>query len=744
MYNNQTFKIAFLILFLFGLNPAILEAKEFHFAPNSGVIKGIIVDKDTKKPVDYAQIALFDLNKSKYSDALGNFEFQEIPAGTHILQIYRIGYENAEISVIVKENETKEIQIELVSKAIVSETIVVKGIRDDNAGITGKAIYQMSGEDLRQNLSQTIAQTVDGEPGMSSRSMGPAPARPVLRGLGGDRLLILEDGARTGDLSATSNDHAVVLDPLNADKIEIYRGPEALQFGSNTIAGVINVWNRNIATTKPEKANYMATLQTESVNQALATGLSSTIPYKDLVFKVAGSLRTASDMQTPSGTLDNTSIDTYRLNTGISLIKPWGFIGVSGSLFDSGYGIPGGFIGAHPKGVNIDIQRKQIELKSSYLTHSDLIHHIDFGMNFTQYYHQEYESNGFLGVEFGVLTYSSSLSFHGNEKAWGTSTFGLWSQYKDYANGGFVFTPNTKEREIAAYWYNEKKWENLKLKTTFRYDVKQVSPNEERFSNVVGQIEEKNFNSWSGALELTYQVNEEFEFGTRAMRTFRAPGLEELFSAGPHLAAYSYEIGSADNTLEVGFNNEIFVDLKSHKVHSQLSVYRNRMFNYLFPKDIDSLNLSQLLPVFRFDGQDAVFYGAEMQTDVAWTSKFSTSGTISYTWAQLLDDEKPVPFIPPLSGKIQARYKIGAWNFTFHSKYAAAQLRTGAFEEKTSGFVIFGGGAEYIKSGFGGLHMISLNVENLLNTSYRNHLSRVKSIMPEPGININLLYRVYF
>lgn len=744
MYTNQSAKIAFLFLFLMLINPAFLKAKEFHFAPTSGVIKGIIVDKDTKKPVDYAQIALFDLNKSTYSDALGNFEFQEIPAGTHSLQLFRIGYENAEINVIVKENEIKEIQIEMESKIIMSETVVVKGIRDDNSGITGKAIYQMSGEDLRQNLSQTIAQTVDGEPGMSQRSMGPAPARPVLRGLGGDRLLILEDGARTGDLSATSNDHAVVLDPINADKIEIYRGPEALQFGSNTIAGVINVWNRNISTTMPEKANYMATLQTESVNEALAAGLSSTIPYKSLVLHVTGSVRMASDMKTPNGTLDNTSIDTYRLNTGLSLIKPWGFIGVSGSIFDSGYGIPGGFIGAHPKGVNIDIQRQQYELKSSYLAHSDLIHHIDFGMNFTQYYHQEYESNGFLGVEFGVLTYSANLSLHGNEKPWGTSTWGLWSQYKDYANGGFVFTPDTKEREIAAYWYNEKKWDKLRLKTTFRYDFKNVLPEKEEFSSVVGKIEEKNFNSWSGALELAYQANQEIEVGARAMRTFRAPGLEELFSAGPHLAAYSYEIGSANNTLEIGFNSELFVDLKSEKVHSQLSIYRNRMFNYLFPKDIDSLNLSQLLPVFRFVGQDAVFYGAEMQTDIEWTSHFSTSGTISYTWAQIIDDKKPVPFIPPLLGKIQARYKSGAWNISLHSKYAAAQLRTGDFEEKTSGFIIFGGGVEYINSKFGGLHTISLNVENMLNTSYRNHLSRVKSIMPEPGINLNLLYRVYF
>ena len=734
--------MSFLFVFLFQF--AIpMHLHGYSFNTYNGIIKGQITDAESGEPIDYARIHIIDLHLTNYSDKDGFFELKNIPLGKHTIQFFRLGYRNLELDITIAEEEIKEIKVQLLPRPISSETVIVNAARDDNSGISGSATYSMSGEKLRQSLGSTIAKTVDGEPGMSQRSMGPAPARPVLRGLGGDRLLILEDGARTGDLSATSNDHAVVLDPLNADQIEIYRGPEALQFGANTIAGVINVWNRNIATTIPEKARFVSTLQTESVNAALAGGLGITLPLNDFALQLNGTYRTASDISTPGGVLKNTGIDTYRFNSGLSLIKSWGYIGVSGSLFDSGYGIPGGFIGAHPNGVSIDVQRKQYELKSSFLINSSWVHHIDFNANLTQYNHQEYESNGSLGVEFGVVTYSANLIAHTSETSFGTSTWGLWSQIRDYANGGFVFTPNTTEREFAGYWYNEKALGKLRIETALRYDFKDVLPAETGTSSVVGVIQNRSFNSWSGALELGYSLTQEIELGARTMRTFRAPGLEELFSQGPHLAAYSYEIGSADNDIEIGFNAELFAHWASDSWHAEIAIYRNRIYNYLYPKDIDSLNLSQLLPVFRFSGQDAVFYGSELHVEHDWNSNFSSSGTASYTWAQLIDDNQPVPFIPPFSGKIKSTYKLNAFHFTLHLRYAASQLRTGQFEQSTDGFVVLGGGVEYIKSGLGGLHMVSLQIENATNATYRNHLSRVKSVMPEPGINISLLYRVY-
>jgi iron complex outermembrane recepter protein len=133
-----------------------------------------------------------------------------------------------------------------------------------------------------------------------------------------------------------------------------------------------------------------------------------------------------------------------------------------------------------------------------------------------------------------------------------------------------------------------------------------------------------------------------------------------------------------------------------------------------------------------------------MHAETELSSNLSASITASYTWAKLLDDQRPVPFMPPLQGKFQLMYRKNKWNFRVHSKWAGSQNRTGEFEEPTDGFIIFGGGVEYTKSKWGGLHVISLQMDNIFNTEYRNHLSRVKSVMPEPGFNASIIYRMYY
>lgn len=709
-----------------------------------GSIKGVVKDAENGKPVDYARIVVLDLNRITYTNDLGEFELEQLPEGSIILAVFRIGYESKDIQIELRANETKTITIELSPQPITSKTVVVQAKRDDNSGIVGEAVYQISGEKLRNSLGITVAKTVDGEPGMSMRSMGPAPARPVLRGLGGDRLLILEDGQRTGDLSATSNDHAVAIDPLNADQIEVYRGPEALQFGSNTLAGVINVWNRSISTQIPPKYQLTSSLQTETVNQARALGLLYQQPISNWVVTTNLSLRGADDIATPVSTLKNSGIETYRGSLGVSYIKDWGYLGISVSRLDSKYGLPGGFIGAHPNGVDIEMQRNQMELKSSVVLGGTYWHHIDASFNLTEYYHQEYEGRGFLGVEFGVLTYTSNITLHTYETLFGRSNLGLWGSWRDYANGGFSFTPNAIERELAGFFYHEKVFTKSVLEFSLRYDYKQVDPFEERQSRAVGLIRDRIFHSWSGALEYSHHLSTFLDVGARIMRTFRAPGLEELFSEGPHLAAYSYEVGFANNGIESAVGTEIFLKWHSGSSRAQVNVYRNQFSDYLFPRDIDSLNIAQLLPIYRFTGQDALFYGFEGVFNQEFGSNWSWENILSYTWAELLDDRMPVPFIPPLTIKSEINYRRNQFDCRLFSRIALNQNRLGEFEEPTDGFVIFGAGLTYSKQLWGGLHLFSLQCENIFDSTYRNHLSRVKSVMPEPGRNISLLYRAYF
>jgi iron complex outermembrane receptor protein len=705
-----------------------------------------VYDAEENIPVSYATVAIPDLNKFQYTDTEGMLVYRSVPNGTYQLQITRIGYKNS-VKAIRLTGDSLFVEIPLQPRPIASETIVIEENRKREYGHeVGDADFNISGEKLRQNLGTTIAATVDGEPGMAQRSMGPAPARPVLRGLGGDRLMILEDGGRTGDLSATSNDHAVVLDPIGAQNIQVYRGPEALQFGSNTLAGVINVENNNIPASVPNSVQMMFSGQAESVNRGLATGLHSVIPVGESVaFDVSGSYRAAQNMYTPDGELDNTGLTTSKVSAGASYIKDWGFIGATGGFYLSDYGIPGGFIGAHPNGVDIELQRYQTEIRTQYYAPVDWIHHINLDYKLVRYFHQEYESNGSLGMEFGVITNSLKLNTHFEGKAWGTTSVGLWAQNRNYATGGLTFTPNAIEQEWALFAYNEKELENWIIKAAARVDFKSISPDENRFLENVGQVRDRSFKDVTASLGITYDINKNWDIGTRMIRTFKAPGIEELFSKGPHLAAYSFEIGNADLDQENGLGFDLLTSYHTNNFHAEITGYWNSITNYIFPENTNERAITRNdLYLYQFVGQDAEFKGVEGHIELSLTDSWSTNGTFSYVHATLTSKDEPVPFIPPVSLKWELKYSQRDYSAFLNTHIAGEQDRTGEFEEPTDGYAILGAGIEYRKELGGGLHIFTLQAENLLNTTYRNHLSRVKSIMPEPGFNLQFLVKSYF
>ena len=336
-----------------------------------------------------------------------------------------------------------------------------------------------SGSKLRQNLSRTIAETIDYEPGIAQRSMGPAPARPVLRGLGGDRLLVIEDGERTGDLSGTSSDHAVAIEPMTTERIEVVRGPRTLLYGSNALAGVVNVVRGYVPSERPDGFGGSVTYQGESVNRGLSGGLTLEQPLGPLALRFDSSLRNADDIATPHGVLANTDIRTGNASVGLSLVRPWGHVGASGSLYDSDYGIPPDPEGGHPHGVSIDLQRQHLEGRGEILTGPDWLQRLELHHSFSRYQHGEFEASGDLGMEFGVLTHNTGALAHLDRMGpFANGAIGLWYEYRNYAAAGLNFTPPAEEYAGALFTYQE--WEHgpWAANAALRVDARRVEPRE--------------------------------------------------------------------------------------------------------------------------------------------------------------------------------------------------------------------------------------------------------------------------
>lgn len=712
----------------------------------TGAVTGTVIDARTEEVVGHTVVHISELDRWLSTPDDGKFVFPTLPPGTYTLKTFRIGYENIELPVSVTADETTRVTIRLQMTPITTEHIVVTAGAERHRGELQQPAVTLAGKKLRENLGRTIAETIDNEPGVAQRSMGPAPARPVLRGLSGDRLLILEDGSRTGDLSATSADHAVAIEPLAAEQIEVVRGPAALMYGANTLGGVVNIVRGYVPASLPDHIHGASSLQAESVNSGIAGGLSLTLPLAPIALRFDGSYRSAQDISTPAGDLANTTIETGNGSIGLSYIKNWGHFGASGSYYNSSYGIPPDPLGGHPGGVNINLERRHLEARLRIKPQRGWLEAIEVDHTYSRYFHEEIESNGSLGIEFGVVTHNFSTQMRMRDLGWlRNGVIGIWGEYRDHASGGLSFTPRAFEYGAAAFAYQEAHWGPVLANATLRIDLRQVDPEQARRSATVGDIRTRSFTGISGGLSARYRFGNGLAIGATGLRTFRAPGVEELFSEGPHLASYSYEVGNAGLPAEKGVGLELFVDYKRRGSAFRLAFFRNAFDNFTYPNNTGERSRRRYdLLVYQYVGQQALMQGAEVSWQQRLGGRWHAEGTLSYVRGELTELNRPIPRMPPLSGKFGLKYASDRFAAGAALRLAAAQRRLGDFEQETAGYAVADLSAEYLLSTGSYVHTLALSVENLLDSEYRVHLNRVKAIMPEPGRNVKLLYKVYF
>jgi len=714
------------------------------------VLRGRVTDRDTGEPVPYTSIILLENNRTSTSHEDGLFYIANLAPGEYTLRAQRVGFEPFTGRITILSADTTHIEIRLRSSVFRSGAIEVTARRHSNGDDIITPEFRLDGRELRQQLGRTLAETLQNEPGMAQSTMGPAPARPVLRGMSGDRLVLLEDGRTTGDVSTSAPDHAVAIDPINARYIEILRGPSALVYTSNAMAGVVNVVRGQIPTEIPEHFHGMATVQGESVNTGLSAGASTYGSRENLAMKADIGLRLADDIRTPSGSLDNTSILNLHGGAGISRIHEHRMTGFSANAFISSYGIPGDFLGAHPRGVKIDMQRYQADLRHEVYPAASWLMRARYDYTFSFYFHEEREysplrdRHDIIGYQANVVRNDfAARYYHGRLGAADQGIFGFTAKHSYNRPGGFTFTPLTNTYAGALFTYQEFTVNRWSVQTGLRADIQSVIPIEEVLTQA-GLRTTRTFFNVSGGMRAGYRLSSAWETIFSLMRTTRMPGVEELFSEGPHLPAYSFEIGNPTLDAEIGHGLEWNLQFSSGILGIRSSVYYYTFANYLYPRNTGQESVRRPLPIYQFTGEPARLYGTEWVAALSLPSGIVLSGTASYVLGDLTDRGEPLPFIPPLTGKIDLQY---AWRvFTVGSslRFSSAQNRLGEFEEATDAYRVADAFFQAHFAHGNHMHTISVTLENATNQTYRMHLSRVKSIMPEPARNLKALYRLYF
>jgi len=632
--------------------------------------------------------------------------------------------------------------------------------RSIDEAITGQSI--LSGDDLQDRLAGTIGETLKLEPGLSSTSFGAGASRPIIRGQGGDRVRVLTNGVGSIDASSASPDHAVAVEPAQAERIEVVRGAALLRYGSSGSGGIVNVIDGRIPRDMPDgETDAYVRIGASSVDSAGEVAASIDQRAGNLVFHLDGTYRRAEDYNIPvegesraqlaeegeevpddfdeNRTLENSFAETSSLSGGVSYVGDRGFFGVAVSDFNSTYGIPGGHGHEEEEGepegeeeeeegeVFIELDQQRVDVNGGWELDGP-IEKVQLFAGYADYKHTEFEGPGEVGTVFKNEGYEVRAEVIQAERGNWHAAHGVQFRERDFsAIGEEAFVPPSLTQTIGAYTFHEIELGNIHLEGAARYEST-LQKNSEI-------LDKRDFDLFSVSAGGDIHVTDAVRFGGTVFRTERAPTTEELFSNGPHLATNQFEIGDATLDKEVATGVEAAIRHREGNHNVTLNVFYTDYSDYIF--ETQTAGEEDGLPIFQFVADDAEFYGFEAvgKTQFASAGDFDLSADTLVEYVRAKTDSGNLPRIPPLSVLTGLEAESDRFKLRGEWEYVAEANDLSAFELPTDDYNLINGfltwkapaGAENVALRF--------SVLNILDSEARQHTSFLKDLVPQPGRN---------
>lgn len=670
------------------------------------------------------------------------------------------------------------------------DEIIVTGsplIRSVDEAITGVSV--LTGQELSLRLAGTIGETLKSEPGVSSTAFGVGASRPIIRGQGGDRVRVLNNGIGSIDASSASPDHAVAAEPAQAERIEILRGAALLRYGSSGAGGVVNVIDGRIPTSLPEGG----------VDGALRMGISSVDDGKDIagsidtavgnfVLHLDGTYKKAGDYNIPGfaesaalraleeaeheeeeghdddhegeeeafGTLENSAVTTKSVTGGLSYIGERGHLGVALHRYESDYGIPGGH--GHEEGeedhdedhdddhdeehegeeeelVSIGLDQTRVDVNGR-IDLDGFIETVQLFAGYADYKHTEFEGDE-VGTVFTNEGYEIRLEAIQKERGSWVAAYGVQLRDRDFsAVGDEAFVPPTNTRQVGLYTFHEKELGNFHIEGAVRYE-------NTRQENI-DQNNDITFDTFSVSAGGDLHISDAVRFGGTVFRTERAPTTEELFSNGPHLATSQFERGNAALDKEISTGVELAFRHREDGHFLTVNGFYTDYADYIFERETGETEDG--LPVFEFTATDAEFTGFEVQAgmDVAeiGTSMVKVDGLVEYVRAKT--ETGNLPRIPPLS--ILGGIVLENDNYSLRGEveFVDSAKNLATFETATGDYTLVNLFANWPVTVGSNKANISVGLLNVFDDTARQHASFLKDVVPLPGRNLKFAVSTTF
>ena len=709
-------------------------------------LSGRVVDPDGHA-VPGATVTVVELRRVAVTKADGGYRFTDLPAGRYTVTVRVLGF--APVARDVTIRGATALAVTLRRTSIWIEPVTVTATRAPlAAGLSPLPTEALSEDRLRREQSVSLAQALADLPGINALTTGRQIGKPVIRGLTGPRVLVLEDGSRLEDYSWSDED-GPSLDARLTQRVEVIRGPASVLYGSDALGGVVNAIPEELpdANGGPKLMRSGFEVSAASNNAELEGAARVEGASGGLGWRLFGIGRFASSLHTPAGELDNTGFNALSGEAAIGTRGPRGSTTLRYTRYGGEFklleaeGPASGEAGGPERRLSDDrvqvageyrVGGMRLETKAQWQRHS-LIEVSDTGVS---------PSGAPLeGTAFDLLlnTLTVDALIHHTAGARVAGTLGVSGvTQSNETRGRIPLVPDARVRSGAVFGFEQASFGRLRVMAGGRVDARRLTAD----SNA------RDYTAFAGNLGIVYRA------GAAALtanvgRAWRAPTLFELFSNGPHLGEARYEIGDATLQPEVGTDVDIGVRWQSGRVRAELAAYRNAIGRFIFITPTDSFVTVSTTPpdslrVYRYRQADARLLGGEAELEVAVAAALSLRARADAVRGTNEATNEPLPLVPPARGAFAAEFHRSglAWADRAYAgaevELVTRQTRVNPLDIPTGGYTLFNLSAGLTRPMLGRIGRVDLSVRNVANVSYRSFLSRYKEFALDPGRNVVL------
>ncbi|MFL5742076.1 MAG: TonB-dependent receptor [Flavisolibacter sp.] len=737
-------------------------------------LTGKVSDSKTSQPLAGASIVLSDSKIGTTTDSAGNYVLNNVPTGHTIIEISYEGYRTIVDHVDIASGMNSK-NFLLSASVIENEAVTITAVA--SATSIRKApipITRVNKGELLATPSTNIIDAISRQPGVSQLTTGPAVSKPIIRGLGYNRLVVINDGIRQ-EGQQWGDEHGIEIDENSVSRVEIVKGPASLIYGSDALAGVVNIVTTTPAPANTIRANVLSSYNTNNQQRSLFGSIGGN--QNGFNWSAWGDLRAAADYQNKyDGRVWDSKFNEKNLGGYVGYNGGWGFSHLIVSNFNQRLGLiegarnaSGAFVRALPGGVKevpseSDFLSTDPQVPYQHIQHFKLISENSFklgtgkaslNLGWQRNQRQEFgnpDDPSENSLYFDLKTFNYSGAYHLNDKNGWTTSIGINGMQQDNQNKGIeVLIPEYSLFDIGGFIYSQKTIGKASFSGGIRFDNRSLDSkqlmegNNVKFSGL-----KKDFSNVSGSAGVSLAATDNLVFKLNMARGFRAPSIPELASNGAHEGTNRYEYGDPDLKSEKSWQADLGMEVNSEHVLFTFSTFYNSINNFIFYHKLtgaggaDSLVMvdNDLIPAFKFGQRSAHLAGFEFLLDLHphpldWLHFQNTVSYVRGKFKEPVEGVNNVPFIPATRWLSELRGEFLTKGKTFRNLAAYVELdhtfeqnhpfTAYSTETATPQYSLLNAGVNAnIMHRNKTLFSVYVLANNLADVAYQNHLSRLK------------------